>query len=176
MKSMKKIILVIFAAIISITSFSKTYTISEKGMELIKKYEKCSLTAYSDNGGWTIGWGHHGPDVKEGMKITKAEADRLFKEDIKKFEKSINRLLAALPYEYEFSQGFIDGFASFVYNCGEGGAKNSTFYQRLLKCRVKDGVMNQNDLNFTIAGIKQSKISAKGHIQRRYEEHKLMLS
>lgn len=173
---MKKIITIIACMLMCIASFGKSYSISDKGIEFIKQYEKCVLTAYADAGGWTIGYGHHGADVYEGMKITKAEADRLFREDIKKFEKSVNRLLDALPYEYEFSQGFIDGFFSFVYNCGEGGAKKSLFYERLMKCRVKDGVMNESDFNFTVAAIKESKISQPGHVKRRYAEHKMMLS
>lgn len=174
---MKKFIAIIFCLIFSLTAIAKTYTISKEGIEFIKQYEKCVLTAYSDSGGWTIGWGHHGSDVYEGMKITKAEADRLLKEDIKRFEKAVNKLIDELPYEYEFSQGFIDGFISFCYTCGEGGAKKSLFYERLKKCRVKDGIMNEEDFNFTVATIKDSKtMGLPGLIKRRYAEHKLMLT
>lgn len=174
---MKKIISIIVLIIISLSAFAKTYSISNEGIEFIKQYEKCVLTAYADAGGWTIGWGHHGSDVYEGMKITKAEADRLLKEDIKRFEKAVNKLIDDLPYEYEFSQGFIDGFISFCYTCGEGGAKKSLFYERLKKCRVKDGVMNESDFNFTVATIKDSKTNGlPGLIKRRYAEHKMMLS
>ena len=173
---MKKISLIVLSIFMCVSLFAKTYTISQKGIDFIKQYEKCRLTAYSDNGGWTIGWGHHGKDVYEGMKITQKEADKLFKEDIKAFEKIINRLLSALPYEYEFSQGFIDGFISFCYTCGEGSVKKSLFYERLMKCRVIDGVMDESDFNFTVATIKTSKISAPGLVKRRYEEHKMMLT
>ena len=65
---------------------------------------------------------------------------------------------------------------SLVYNCGERGVQTSVFYQRLLKCRVKDGIMDESDFNYTIAGVKESKISAPGHIKRRYAEHLMMLS
>lgn len=173
---MKKIFSIIVCLIVSLSLFGKTYTISQEGIDFIKRYEKCVLTAYPDAGGWTIGWGHHGKDVYEGMKITQAEADRLFREDIRRFEKAINKLIDDLPYEYEFSQGFIDGFISFTYTCGEGSVKRSMFYQRLKNCRVKDGVMNQEDYNFTIATLRDSKISAPGLVKRRYEEHKMMLS
>lgn len=172
---MKKIITLLSFIVFSITAFANTYTISEEGINLIKKYESCSLTAYKDANGWSIGYGHHGSDVYEGMTITKAEADEYFKKDINKFKGSVKRLIEALPYEYEFSQGFIDGLYSLVYNCGERGVQTSTFYQRLLKCRVKDGIMNESDFNFTIAGVKESKISAPGHIKRRHAEHLIML-
>ena len=173
---MKKFIAVIIALIMCITLSAKNYTISKDGMEFIKNYEKCVLTAYPDAGGWSIGYGHHTKEVKEGMKITKKQAEKYFEEDIKSCTASVNRLIKALPYEYEFSQGFIDGMFSLVYNCGEGGVKRSVFYQRLLKCRVIDGVMDESDFNFTVAGVKISRIYCKAHELRRYDEHKLMLS
>lgn len=173
---MKRLISIILLCLITISLAAKTYTISENGMEFIKQYEKCVLTAYADGGGWSIGYGHHGEDVVEGMTITKEQANKFFAEDIKKVSASVKRLIEALPYEYEFSQGFIDGMFSLVYNCGEGGVKSSTFYQRLLKCRVIDGEMNDEDFKYTIAGVKESKISAPGHVKRRYDEHVMMLS
>lgn len=173
---MKKIITIIICVFISLSMFGKNYTISKEGIAMIKDFEKCALTAYRDADGWSIGYGHHTKDVKEGMKITKKQADKYFEEDIKKFTPAVNRLIKNLPYEYEFSQGFIDGLFSLVYNCGEGGVKKSVFYQRLLKCRVANGIMNESDFNFTVAGVKNSRITCKGHIDRRYKEHLIMLS
>lgn len=173
---MKRLISIILLALITISLSAKTYTISSNGIEFIKQYEKCVLTSYADVGGWSIGYGHHGDDVEEGMTITKEEADKLFAEDIKKVSGSVKRLIEALPYEYEFSQGFIDGMFSLVYNCGEGGVKSSTFYQRLLKCRVINGEINEEDFNYTVSGVKESKISQPGHVKRRYDEHLMMLS
>ena len=151
------------------------YSISNNGKQFIKDQETCVLTAYWDSDGYSIGWGHHGPDVTKEMRISKAQAIKYFNEDIKRIEAAANRLINALPYKYEFSQNFFDGFCSLVYNCGEGGVQRSEFYKRLNNCRVRNGVMNQNDLNFSIAGVKTSRISAPGHKQRRYDEHKLML-
>ena len=175
---MKKIIVIISMLIMCTVLSAKEYKykISQEGIDMIKEFEKCELTAYPDAGGWSIGYGHHTKDVKQGMKITKKQADKYFAEDIKMFTASVNRLINALPYEYEFSQGFIDGLFSLVYNCGEGGVRKSVFYQRLLKCRVMDGVMNESDFNFTVAGVKQSRVYCKAHEDRRYKEHKMMLS
>lgn len=172
---MKKFLMIICCLIISATMFGRDYIISNDGIEFIKKYEKCVLTAYRDANGYSIGYGHHGSDVYSGMTITKAQADEYFRKDINKFKACVKRLIEALPYEYEFSQGFIDGLYSLVYNCGEAGVKNSTFYQRLLKCRVSNGVMNESDFNYTVAGVKVSKISAPGHAKRRHAEHLMML-
>lgn len=151
------------------------YTISNNGKEFIKNKENCSLTAYWDSNGYSIGWGHHGKDVKKNMRISKAQAHKYFNKDIKLIEAAANRIIKSLPYKYKFSQNFFDGLCSLVYNAGENGVMKSEFYKRLKNCRVKRGQINSNDLNFSIAGVKMSRISCKGHISRRYDEHKLML-
>ncbi len=166
--------ILIISILFSVNIFG--YSISNNGKQFIKDQEKCVLTAYWDSDGYSIGWGHHGKDVKKGMKISKAQANKYFNADIKKIEASANRLIKNLPYKYHFSQSFFDGLCSLVYNAGEGGVQRSEFYKRLKNCRVRNGKMNNNDLSFSIAGVKTSRISCKGHISRRYDEHKLMLS
>lgn len=170
---MRKLIFIL-TLICTINCFG--YKISNAGKNLIKKHETCSLTAYWDVHGYSIGWGHHGKDVKRDMKISKFVANVYFNKDIKMVEEGANRLIKALPYQYKFSQGFFDGLCSLIYNCGEYGVKTSKFYKHLKNCRVKNGKMNTNDYNFTIASVKTTKISCPGHKARRYDEHKIMLS
>ncbi len=170
---MRNIILSIFT-IMTLNTFA--YSISNSGKQFIKNQEKCVLTAYWDSNGYSIGWGHHGKDVKKNMRISKAKANKYFNEDIKVIEAAANRIINSLPYKYKFSQNFFDGLCSLVYNTGECGVIKSEFYKRLKNCRVKNGKINKNDLNFTIAGVKTSRIFCKGHISRRYDEHKLMLT
>lgn len=172
---MKKLIILTITIFISIFGYCQEYNISKDGINHIKYYEKCVLTAYPDAGGWTIGYGHHGDDVYENMKITKTEADKLFEADLKSTAASVKRLLKALPYEYKFSQGFIDGFFSLVYNCGEGGLKKSEFYKRLTACRVKGGIMNKDDFEYTLDAVKTCRVSQKGHIERRQLEYNMMI-
>ena len=159
-----------------ISTFSFSYNISNYGKQFIKDQENCSLIAYWDSDGYSIGWGHHGKDVKKNMRISKTKANNYFNKDIKEIEAAANRIIKSLPYKYKFSQGFFDGLCSLVYNAGEGGVMKSEFYKRLKNCRVRNNKMNINDLSFSIAGVKTSRISCKGHISRRYDEHKLMLS
>lgn len=151
------------------------YSISNNGKQFIKNQETCVLTAYWDSNGYSIGWGHHGSDIKKNMKISKAKANKYFNNDIKVVEEAANRIIKNLPYNYKFSQNFFDGLCSLVYNCGESGIQKSEFYQRLKKCRVRNGIMNKNDFNYSIAGVKKSRISSPGHKSRRYDEHILML-
>ncbi|TKH42069.1 hypothetical protein C1I60_22490 [Paenibacillus terrae] len=67
--------------------------ISEAGLHLIKNSEGCRLEAYkpvATETYWTIGWGHYGPDVKQGMTITQAKADVMLVEDLAKYEAYVN--------------------------------------------------------------------------------------
>lgn len=171
---MKKVILFLILVPIASYAFSATtYKSSKACMKFIKNEEKCSLTSYWDSNGYSIGYGHHS-NVKRGDKISHTTAEVYLKNDIKSAEKYVNYLLNNLPYEYKFSQGFIDGFTSFVYNVGVGNAQNSTFYKRLQKCRVKRGVMNKSDFDFSLSAIKRDCITAEGHIKRRNGEYKMM--
>lgn len=169
-----KTILFLILSIIALNC--NAYKISERGKQFIKDHEKCSLVAYWDSNGYSIGYGHHTKAIKKNMKITQAQANKYFNEDIKQVEAAANRIINSLPHKYKFTQGFFDGLCSLIYNCGEYGVKQSEFYKRLASCRIKKGVINKNDLNFTIAAVKKCRISAPGHVQRRYNEHVLMLS
>ena len=170
---MRNTLIILFSMLVSSLH---AYTISNKGKRFIKDQETCVLTAYWDSNGYSIGWGHHGSDVKKNMRISKAQANKYFNKDIKKIENIANKLINNLPYKYKFSQGFFDGLCSLVYNAGEYGVHKSEFYKRLKRCRVRNGKINKNDLNYSIAGVKTSRISAPGHKYRRYDEHKLMLN
>lgn len=89
-------------------------TISNKGIDLIKKYEGCNLKAYKDANGYSIGYGHFG--VKSTDTITQAQAEKYLKNDIEWVRKAIEKW----DIIYHFSQNEIDALASFTYNCGAG--------------------------------------------------------
>lgn len=172
---MKKLIFTFLLIFIGISDIH-AYAISEVGKKHIQVYEKLSLNVYKDGNGYSIGWGHHLLPGESYKRISKAKADKLFNEDIAKTNKAINRLLKRFDGKVKFSQSFIDGIGDLIYNCGEGGVLNSEFYKRLCNCRIKNKKFNENDLNFTIAAIKNMKITCSAHVSRRYETHKRMLS
>ena len=88
--------------------------LSEKGREFIRSFEGCRLKAYRDSGGvWTVGVGHTGPEIKEGLVITQGQADALFDIDVATFERGVESLL-----EVPVTQGQFDALVSFAYNCG----------------------------------------------------------
>lgn len=157
------------------------YRLSKVGKDFIKSKETCVLHAYNDPDPKrrSVGWGHQIKPGESLEHITQKKADELFEKDIEWVNDAINRLIKQHDKRFIYSQGFIDGLGSLIYNCGERGVTLTEFWNRWSRCRYDKntpGNINQNDLNFTIAAVKNSRISAKGHIERRYDEHKLMLN
>ncbi len=105
--------------------------IDKYGEKLIKQFESCKLTAYKvDNAEkfYTIGYGHYGVDVKKDMIISKETADKLFRNDIKYFETSVNSCL-----KVKVTQSMFNALVSFTYNVGFGAFKNSTLLKYVNK-------------------------------------------
>ena len=91
---------------------------SKSALDQIAKYEGIRLKAYRCPAGvLTIGIGHTGPDVYEGMTITHDQAMAFFADDIKASERAVEKL------GMELTQGQVDGLVSFCYNCGAGNLK-----------------------------------------------------
>ncbi|MDE2040669.1 MAG: lysozyme [Elusimicrobia bacterium] len=91
---------------------------------MIKSFEGYSLKAYPDpaTGGapWTIGWGHTGPGVAEGLVITANEAEGYFRADLLRFCQAV-QTLAPTCTDNQFA-----ALVSFAYNEGPGRLKGST--------------------------------------------------
>ena len=159
----------------------KSYQLSKQGLDFIKSNEICVLDAYNDPDPHrrSVGWGHQIQPGENLEHITQQKADELFEKDIQWVNDVINRLIKQNDSRFIYTQGFIDGLGSLIYNCGERGVTLTEFYARWQRCRYdknESGFINKSDLNFTIAAVKTSRISAPGHKTRRYDEHKLMLN
>lgn len=91
--------------------------IGQAGLELIKQFEGCRLTAYQCAAGvWTIGYGHTA-GVSKGMTITQAQAENFLKQDCEKFEKYVNNA-TYIPITEKLNQNQFDALVSFAFNCG----------------------------------------------------------
>ena len=91
--------------------------LSANGLNLIKSFEGCKLTAYKclpTEKYYTIGYGHYGSDVTAGMKITKEQAEELLLQDCKKAIKNVNSFIS----KYNFNQNQFDALVSFAFNVG----------------------------------------------------------
>lgn len=134
---------------------------SDKGIELIKSFEGCRLQAYKPvptEKYWTIGYGHYGADVTQGMTITQAQADEYLRKDLKKFEIYVEEV------HLKLNQNQFDALVSFTYNCGP---KN---LQRLILGRTITQIPDAM-LKYNKAGGKV----LKGLQRRRDAERKLFL-
>lgn len=135
---------------------------SQKGIDLIKKFEGLKLYAYLCPANvWTIGYGTT-KDVKPGMTITEIEAENLLKRDLEKFENQVNSL--NLP----FNQNQFDAIVSFTYNLGFGNLKSSTLLKKAT-ANVNDDTIRIEFLKWVYAGGKK----LEGLVKRRAAEHKL---
>lgn len=103
---------------------------SQKGIDLIKRYEELVTHSYLCPAGiLSVGWGHTGSDVKEGMIITKEEAENLLKKDLKKFEGKLNY---AIEHDnVTLNQNQFDACISFIFNAGFSAFIFSTLYKKL---------------------------------------------
>jgi len=93
---------------------------SEDGQKRLRQSEGLRLDAYQDRAGvWTIGYGDTG-HVKEGDRITEAEADKRFASRLEDFEAIVNRAVTV-----PLKQGQFDALVSLAYNIGVGAFGSS---------------------------------------------------
>jgi GH24 family phage-related lysozyme (muramidase) len=100
-------------------------TLGQAGLDLIKSFEGCRLTAYKPvptEKYWTIGWGHYGEDVVKGMTITQARADELLMQDVADSVAAVNNPYYC-PITASLNQNQFDALVSFAFNCGAGNLK-----------------------------------------------------
>jgi lysozyme len=104
---------------------------SEAGLKLVKSFEGLRLKAYRCPAGiWTIGYGHTTaagpPEVREGMRITAADAEAILKRDLERFEAAVSAMV-----KVPLTQAQFDVLVSFAFNCGTAALRRSTLLKRV---------------------------------------------
>lgn len=112
---------------------------------LIKYWEGVKLKAYKAHPSeeyWTIGYGHYGSDVYEGMEITAEQADAYFEQDIAQFEAAARRINE--KYGLNANQNQFDALVSLAYNFGPGWVEANTGWRlaRYIKSNFRDSYGN----------------------------------
>lgn len=135
---------------------------SDKGIDLIKKYEGFRAKAYkcpSDK--WTIGYGHT-LNVKSTDVIDKAQAEYFLRQDVEFAEKEVNR------HNLNINQNQFDALVSFVFSLGVGNFARSTLLRKI-KSNPDDPTIRKEFERWVYAGGK----ILTGLIKRRKEEANL---
>jgi lysozyme len=145
-------------------------TIDNAGLDLIKHFEGCVLTAYQDVAGiWTIGYGHTA-GVTAGMTFTQAQADQALKADLLIAETAVGEDLAGA----KASNNQFAAMVSLCYNIGAANFAASTVLKEHLAGRTQkaaDAFLLWDEA--TIGGVLKE---VPGLIRRRKAERTLYLT
>jgi lysozyme len=137
--------------------------ISQNGLKFTEHWEGDSLVAYRDSGGiWTIGVGHTGPEVHEGLIWTQQQEDDALREDMLHAQDCVNVLLGN---SVVVTQEQFDALCDFEFNTG--ALASST----LLKC-LKAGDFAGAQAQFDLWDHVKGKV-IQGLLNRREAETQL---
>ena len=134
-----------------------------RGLDIIRRFEGLKLEAYQDPVGiWTIGYGHTGPEVVKGLKVTEQEASEQLIRDINTTERQLDKALKVVLNRNQYS-----ALVSLVFNIGIGNFQKSTLLR----------VLNEGDYGKAAKEITRWTYAGKsqllGLIKRRAEEKML---
>jgi lysozyme len=140
---------------------------TDRGVDLIKSYEKFVPHAYDDGYGYpTIGYGHMLLPGEMFDRIGEAEAEALLRKDLFKAECSVLRLV-----NVPLADGQFDALVSFAFNAGGGALQRSALRMRLNRGDHKEDIAAEF-LKWIYAGGRKS----KGLLRRRHAEREMFLS
>lgn len=173
------VLLLVFSLVPFSASAASSMKASANIIEYIKAKEGCRLKAYKLTGetNWTIGYGHSDGSVREGQTITQEEADKLFADDLKKFETAVNGYIDR--YGLTMNQNKFDAIVSLTYNCGTNWVDNSWRIARYLKNNFKysngDPIPDQEIADAFGVICSGGDGIMEGLIKRRIDEAKIFL-
>lgn len=104
------------------------YQLTKFDIDCIKQFEGFRSKAYKpvpSEKYYTIGYGHYGADVKQGMTITEKRAEELLTKDISKFQSFVNNLGVCTTYP-QFA-----ALVDFAFNLGTSALGTSTLLKKI---------------------------------------------
>ena len=182
---MKKNIIALFTTIAiavsclqlnSISVLASNQTLSNNGLNFVKKQEGFSSKQYWDYNQWSIGYGSKTYDGEYPNGITKEEATQLLKKQIVKYEGYVNTFLT--KNSITLNQNQFDALVSFTYNLGNVWA-SSQYPTFQLKTYLIDGVEKHTEQEIRTAFGNWNKAGGQvnqGLVNRRKAEADLFLS
>jgi len=144
---------------------------SQRGLDLIAKFEGCRLTVYKDIAGYkTVGLGHlvkPGEDFSGG--ITREQAEELLRQDVADAEAAIHRRVTV-----PLTQNQFDALVDWVFNFSDRYLRGSTLLTCLNEGRYLD--VPAQLLRWNKARVDGKLVSVKQLTRRRLAESELFLS
>lgn len=147
---------------------------NKAGLELIKRWEGLRLEAYLCPANvLTIGYGHTSmagePRVFQGMTISKAEATKILRKDMVKYEEAVRACVKVKTTDNQHN-----AMSSLCMNIGQGGFKNSSVVREINKGNY-DAVPGKFAL-WNKATVNGKKVVLKGLVNRRADEANLFMT
>ena len=152
--------------------------VSQKGIELVKRYEGFISKAYLCPAGYlTAGYGHR-ENVTKDTVLTEEEADYLLRKDLNQFASKISYSLE--QDKIKVNQNQFDALCSFAFNLGYSALVFSTLWKKL-KAGDYEGASDEFLKWVYITKTdkltgERFKLKLKGLEQRRKAERDLFLS
>lgn len=92
--------------------------IPPRAVTFVAQHEGLRLESYQDAGGaWTVGYGHTGPDVHAGMRISESKARSYLAADLKVAASKVEAVVGRAVID-ELSEGQWIALLSFAFNLG----------------------------------------------------------
>ncbi|MEA4920728.1 MAG: GH25 family lysozyme [Clostridiaceae bacterium] len=151
---------------------TKSFEVSDQGVEFIKTLEGFTKKPYLDNGQWRVGYGTVCTSNDYVNGISEEEATELFKVDLKDYADKVNTYLSENSIDAKQSQ--FDALVSFTYNLGSGWMNPSYKFSSYLIA----GIENYDDidvLNAYVVWCHVGKTVDDVLLKRRIAEGKLLL-
>ncbi|MEC9340796.1 MAG: glycoside hydrolase family protein [Pseudomonadota bacterium] len=149
-----------------------TRSINRAGLDLVKHFEGFYPQAYRCPAGiLTIGYGHTGSDVTDGLRISPARAESLLKDDLASACVAVRERVQVPLTDNQFA-----ALVSFTFNCGAANLASSTL---LAKLNLGDYAAVPGELNRWVKATDPAtgrKRSLPGLVRRREAEGDLWLT
>lgn len=117
--------------------------IPKEAIDIVKEFEGLELKAYPDPATgaepYTAGWGHTGPDVKLGMKVSLTKANEWLRDDLETASRKLGRVVKPEIIDM-LTDGQYAALLSFVFNLG---ARPTWTIWKVLNSRQFDAVPAQ---------------------------------
>lgn len=141
--------------------------LSASGLLAIAGYEGYSATAYKDTGGIsTVGFGHTGPEVKPGTRVTVVQALNTLGKDVGKTERALQ---SCLGDDVLLTQNEWDAYVTLAYNVGAGAVCRSSIKPKLKAGKYREAC--ETILGFNKVRVNGKLVESKGLTNRRKGEY-----